>query len=416
MSPTPLFAATPAHFAEFRVVLLPLLAGAAAIWLLLPRPQGRQLFIGAVLGILALVLGGLVIVNVGGVSVETVLFYTFSGLAVVSGTLMLTQHNPARAALSFTLVVLSVCGLFLLLGAPFLMAATVIIYAGAIVVTFLFVLMLAQQTGLSDADMRSREPLLSSLTGFILLGALLYVIRLGYQTGAKDLDPFLSRIREAAAKELAADMERTLNRDPQELNEAVERLWQDSGSKKKRDELVNTLKDESADFSTRLRQALEMLGQTDLAFRTQDEPRRFRFPDLKAPDATERAREVLKNYEALVLAARQRVGLLQPDSTNDRYQSGLSGPPSAATGGLRRDASGRPESPAENSAHLGKSLFTDYLLPVEIGGFLLLIATIGAIAIAHRQTPSPLPLSPEAGARGASVPPRPQGEEEGRAS
>ena len=41
----------------------------------------------------------------------------------------------------------STCGLFLLQAAPFLMAATIIIYAGAIVVTFLFVIMLAQQEG-----------------------------------------------------------------------------------------------------------------------------------------------------------------------------------------------------------------------------------------------------------------------------
>ncbi len=63
------------------------------------------------------------------------------------------------------------------------MAATIIIYAGAIVVTFLFVLMLAQQTGLDDADMRSREPLLASLTGFVLLGALLYVSSSPFRTG-----------------------------------------------------------------------------------------------------------------------------------------------------------------------------------------------------------------------------------------
>ena len=58
---------------------------------------------------------------------------------------------------SFALVVLSSCGLFLLQAAPFLMAATIIVYAGAIVVTFLFVIMLAHQEGPSDADYRSRE-------------------------------------------------------------------------------------------------------------------------------------------------------------------------------------------------------------------------------------------------------------------
>ena len=79
-------------------------------------------------------------------------------------------------------MVLSTCGLFLLQAAPFLMAATTIVYAGAIVVTFLFVIMLAQQGGLSDADQRSREPLLASIAGFVLLGALLYILGKTYQS------------------------------------------------------------------------------------------------------------------------------------------------------------------------------------------------------------------------------------------
>ena len=220
----PLFshiAAFPSHFAEFRAVLLPLLAAAAAIYFLLPRPRGRQIYYGSLLGILALVLTGAWIVNVGGIStetaVETVLFYLFSGLAVVSGTLLITQHNPARAALSFTLVILNVCGLFVLLAAPFLMAATIIIYAGAIVVTFLFILMLAQQTGPSDADDRSREPLLATLTGFVLLAALLYVLQIGFlpqtqQVDSRLIDPFLNRIRAA----------RRRRRPPAEIDECPE--------------------------------------------------------------------------------------------------------------------------------------------------------------------------------------------------
>ena len=50
-------------------------------------------------------------------------------------------------------MILATCGLFLLLAAPFLMAATIIIYAGAIIVTFLFVLMLSQQQGPSDSPL-----------------------------------------------------------------------------------------------------------------------------------------------------------------------------------------------------------------------------------------------------------------------
>jgi hypothetical protein len=57
----------------------------------------------------------------------------------------------------------------------------------------------------------------------------------------------------------------------------------------------------------------------------------------------------------------------------------------AAVNAIRRDKLLRPELPAENMAYLGRSLFTDYLVPVELGGTLLLIATAGAIVIAGRR-------------------------------
>jgi NADH-quinone oxidoreductase subunit J len=69
--------------------------------------------------------------------------------------------------------------------------------------------------------------------------------------------------------------------------------------------------------------------------------------------------------------------------------SSFSGPtPNQSEKDFRRDH-GVPQLPAENTAYLGRSLFTDYLLPVEIGGTLLLVATIGAIAIAYRREEKP---------------------------
>src|SRR5205085_5788517 len=120
--------------------------------------------------------GGLAFLRITNLSVEVALFLLFSTIAIVSGVLLVTQQNPVYAALAFAMVVLSTCGLFLLQAGPFLMAATIIVYAGAIIVTFLFVIMLAQQAGISDADARSREPLLSSIAGFVLMGALLFVL------------------------------------------------------------------------------------------------------------------------------------------------------------------------------------------------------------------------------------------------
>ena len=87
------------------------------------RPKPHPWYLGALAGGLALFLAATLILRTSGLSPEVVLFYAFSGLAVAGAAMLVTQQNPARAALSFTLVVLSSCGLFLLLGAPFLMAA-----------------------------------------------------------------------------------------------------------------------------------------------------------------------------------------------------------------------------------------------------------------------------------------------------
>src|SRR5215469_7232008 len=164
--------------AEWWPIALPLLTGGAAIYLLLPRPKAYPVLLGAGLGLVALVLAGVLLTRSGFVSVETILFWSFSVIGILSGALLVTQNNPARAALSFALVVLSTCGLFLLLAAPFLMAATTIIYAGAIIVTFLFVIMLARQSGLSKADQHAQEPFLATLAAAILFGAVLVVINM----------------------------------------------------------------------------------------------------------------------------------------------------------------------------------------------------------------------------------------------
>src|SRR5579875_1600272 len=125
----------------------------AAVWqMLLPRPRPYPVLWRAVFGALALVLAMTFLMSSLFFSLESILFFLFSSLAILAGTLLVTQHNPARAALAFALVVLCTCGLFLLLAAPFLMAAAIIIYAGAIIVTFLFVIMLAAHKGPSDEN------------------------------------------------------------------------------------------------------------------------------------------------------------------------------------------------------------------------------------------------------------------------
>lgn len=103
---------------------------------------------------------------------DNVMFWVFAIGALMSGVLMITARNPVYAALWFALATLSTCGLFLLQHAPFLAAATIIVYAGAVIVTFLFVIMLAQQSGAAGYDQRSSQSLLATISAFVLLGAI----------------------------------------------------------------------------------------------------------------------------------------------------------------------------------------------------------------------------------------------------
>ncbi|MCZ6635438.1 MAG: NADH-quinone oxidoreductase subunit J [bacterium] len=81
---------------------------------------------------------------------ETVFFFIFGGIAVVAALLVVLFRNPVYSALSLVATFFCLAGLFVLLDAHFLAAVQIIIYAGAIMVLFLFVIMLLN-LGHSDA-------------------------------------------------------------------------------------------------------------------------------------------------------------------------------------------------------------------------------------------------------------------------
>src|ERR1700687_5476194 len=72
----------------------------------------------------------------------TFFFYFLSGLTLISGVLVITRKNPVHSALALIFGLLTQAGLYLMLYAPFVAGVQIILYAGGIMVLFLFVIML----------------------------------------------------------------------------------------------------------------------------------------------------------------------------------------------------------------------------------------------------------------------------------
>ncbi len=69
-------------------------------------------------------------------------FYLLSAMALISGILVITRRNAVHSALALIVTLLSLAGIYLMLYAPFVAGVQIILYAGGIMVLFLFVIML----------------------------------------------------------------------------------------------------------------------------------------------------------------------------------------------------------------------------------------------------------------------------------
>ncbi len=155
------------------VLYLAFALGAAGLYFLLSRTGPSKTAIGATLGVSALV-GLFVFLDAQGSAERShaIYFYLFAATAILAAARVITHPKPVYSAIYFVAVVLAVAALLLLQDAEFLAVALVIIYAGAILVTYLFVIMLAQQPGSPIYDRRTREPFLAVVVGFVLMAVI----------------------------------------------------------------------------------------------------------------------------------------------------------------------------------------------------------------------------------------------------
>jgi NADH-quinone oxidoreductase subunit J len=106
---------------------------------------------------------------------DAILFYSFAALAVASALVVVGQRNPIYSAFALIVTLCSLSVIFGLLGSPFIAALQVIVYAGAIMVLFLFVLMLLNVRREQDAPERGGR----TLRGVALALVTLLVLQAG---------------------------------------------------------------------------------------------------------------------------------------------------------------------------------------------------------------------------------------------
>ena len=102
-------------------------------------------------------------------SVPFLVFFASAFLAVLGAVLLILSWEPVHSALSLVLVMMSLAVLYLLLGADFIAAAQILVYAGAIMVLFVFVIMLLN-AGTEERTNWSKIAILIGLPmGFFLM-------------------------------------------------------------------------------------------------------------------------------------------------------------------------------------------------------------------------------------------------------
>jgi NADH-quinone oxidoreductase subunit J len=105
------------------------------------------------------------------IPVSDILFYLFSALALICGIMVLVTRNPVNSAMFLVLTIGSLAGLFVLLEAFFLAAIQILVYAGAVMVLFLFVIMLLDL----KVEERRRIKILALAGGVVSVGAIIAI-------------------------------------------------------------------------------------------------------------------------------------------------------------------------------------------------------------------------------------------------
>ncbi len=341
------------------LILFALLAvGALGMAFALPRAKPSPQVVGALIAGAAVGTVILILSIKAGRQIPNLFFYVFGAIALGSALRVVTHQRPVYAALFFILTILSTAGMFLLLAAEFMTFAIIIIYAGAILITYLFVIMLATETpraealdALKEYDLAAREPIAATVVGFVLLAVLTSMISQGL--------PGVTPARtEANTDEILVQMPRKIERA---FEEAGFRGFLAFGENEGADITHSTYDVDSRTAALWFPADLRIADQLDnaIAQRDGDEPVHDGVAAL-APGAL-----ALVDFGA---------------DPNDPRPQGL---PQA--GAEMLFVTFPPNLTGENIELVGFALLQEHPLVIELAGLILLLALVGAVILARMQ-------------------------------
>jgi NADH-quinone oxidoreductase subunit J len=122
-------------------------------------------------------------VDFSSITLNDIFFFVFASVSIASGVMVITRRNPVTSALYLVLNFFALGGIYLTLNAQFIAVIQVLVYAGAIMVLFLFVIMLLN---LGDEERLAEKISYAKMIGVGLsVGVFLEIVYIvGFSTGA----------------------------------------------------------------------------------------------------------------------------------------------------------------------------------------------------------------------------------------
>jgi NADH-quinone oxidoreductase subunit J len=125
---------------------------------------------------------------------QNLFFYAIAAVIVYSGIRVVTSNNVVHAALHLVAVLASVAAQYILMAAEFVAAAQVLVYIGAIVVLFLFGIMLTRAKLGADQDLTHRHWWVGALTALLLFGVMAFALVDEWGSQAMPADPQITTV------------------------------------------------------------------------------------------------------------------------------------------------------------------------------------------------------------------------------